>query len=126
MRTVPLSGSISRLMNFRVVVLPEPDAPTSATKRPDSTCSVTSWTANVRPSSNDLQSLPSSLNGTMLNWPRKRQKERSFGHDVVRSHRRRDLQGLNHHRGGFAESTLHVPILKFVSLPDRPASTPPH
>ncbi len=66
MRTVPLSGSISRLMNFRVVVLPEPDAPTSATKRPSSTCSVTSWTANVRPSSNDLQSLSSSMNGAML------------------------------------------------------------
>src|SRR5262249_21160031 len=99
MRTVPLSGSISRLMNFRVVVLPEPEAPTSATKRPDSTWSVTLWTANVRPSSNDLQSLSSSMNGAMLNWPRaRRPKERSFGRGVVYSHVPRDLLVSNIYR----------------------------
>src|SRR4029453_10758644 len=54
-----------RLMNFRVVVLPEPEAPTRATKWPSSTLSETSSTANVRPPSNDLQSFSSSMNAAM-------------------------------------------------------------
>ena len=35
--TSPLSGSTSRLMNLSVVVLPEPEVPTTATKLPAAT-----------------------------------------------------------------------------------------
>ena len=53
--TSPLSGSTSRLMNLSVVVLPEPEVPTTATKLPAATVRVTSRTAKLRPPSKDLR-----------------------------------------------------------------------
>ena len=62
-RTSPASGSSSRLISFMAVVLPEPDAPTSAMKAPASTASDTSRNAKLRPPSNDLLTLSSSMSG---------------------------------------------------------------
>jgi hypothetical protein len=63
--TSPLSGSSSRLISFIAVVLPEPDAPTSAMKAPASTASETSRSAKVRPPSNDLLTWSSSMSGAV-------------------------------------------------------------
>src|SRR3569833_166118 len=52
--TVPRSGSMSRLIILRSVVLPEPESPTSATKVRAGILKVTSRTAKSRPSSNDF------------------------------------------------------------------------
>src|SRR5260370_19009013 len=60
--TSPLSGSTSRLMNFSVVVLPEPEAPTTAIKAPASIAMAASRTAKVAPPSKDLQTLSISIN----------------------------------------------------------------
>src|ERR1700683_635069 len=64
-RTSPWSGSSSRLISFIAVVLPEPDAPTSAMKAPASTASETSRSAKVRPPSNDLLTWSSSMSGAV-------------------------------------------------------------
>ena len=44
---VPVVGSISRLIIFRVVDLPHPDGPTSTTVSPRPTSRSRSWTATV-------------------------------------------------------------------------------
>src|SRR6202035_908456 len=64
--TSPLSGSTSRLMNFRVVVLPEPEAPTTAMKAPAAMPMVASRTAKVLPRSKDLQTLSISISAEFV------------------------------------------------------------
>jgi hypothetical protein len=61
--TSPLSGSIKRLMNLSMVVLPEPEAPTTATNAPAAAAMEASRTANVRPPSKDLQTSSISMSG---------------------------------------------------------------
>ena len=51
----PASGVSSAPIRFRIVLLPEPDAPVSATSSPGSTSNETSRSAGTRPSSNDLR-----------------------------------------------------------------------
>src|ERR1051326_1251680 len=53
-RTSPLSGSISRLMHFKSVVLPDPEPPTNATNAAGRTVTRACWTAKLCPPSNDL------------------------------------------------------------------------
>ena len=55
--TSPLSGSTSRLMNFSVVVLPEPEVPTTAMKAPAAMPMVASRTAKVLPAVEGLADL---------------------------------------------------------------------
>src|SRR5262245_17957304 len=57
-------------MNFSVVVLPEPDVPTKATKAEASICSVTRSTANVRPPSKLLETLSISTKAAMASLTR--------------------------------------------------------
>src|SRR5204862_6901044 len=50
----PDVGSISRLIIFNVVVLPQPEPPSSTSSRPSGTRRLTSCTEKRRPPSNDL------------------------------------------------------------------------
>src|SRR4051794_29587640 len=63
MRTSPASGSIKQLMNLQVVVFPEPDAPTRATKLPLSMERERSLTAKPWPPSKDFETWSSSISG---------------------------------------------------------------
>ena len=47
MKIRPVVGSISRLIIFSVVDLPQPDGPTSTTSSPAATSRSSSWTATV-------------------------------------------------------------------------------
>ena len=50
-RIVPLSGRSSPARQRSVVVLPQPEGPSSVKKRPSSTVKETSWTARTAPRS---------------------------------------------------------------------------
>ena len=51
-------------MLFSVVVLPEPEPPTTATKVPDGMARLTSRTAKLRPPSNDFDTRSRRMSGT--------------------------------------------------------------
>src|SRR4051812_36298346 len=67
-----------RLMNLQVVVFPEPDTPTRATKLPLHMERERSFTAKLRPPSNDFVTRPSSISAVRCG-PHKMEAEEGPG-----------------------------------------------